>query len=103
MNAVQKDMQLKDFNNYIQQNFGMDVKQSKINVNKLPENNDELQLHMQLSYKQNIEIAEEQAINVLMKGNQYEQISKRFYYDLAVLGIGAVKTSFNTSEGVVID
>jgi hypothetical protein len=28
---------------------------------------------------------------------------KRFYYDLTVLGIGAVKTSFNTSEGVVID
>ena len=103
MNAIQKDMQLKDFNNYIQQNFGMDVKQSKLNINKLPENNDELQLHMQLSYKQNIEIAEEQAINVLMRGNQYEQISKRFYYDLAVLGIGAVKTSFNTSEGVVID
>ena len=27
----------------------------------------------------------------------------RFYYDLTVLGIGAVKTSFNTSEGVVVD
>ncbi len=30
-------------------------------------------------------------------------IKKRFYYDLTVLGIGAAKTSFNTSEGVVID
>ena len=28
---------------------------------------------------------------------------KQFYYDLTVLGIGAVKTSFNTSEGVVVD
>jgi hypothetical protein len=38
-----------------------------------------------------------------MKGNQYDLIKRRFYHDLAVLGIGAVKTSFNTSEGVVID
>ena len=35
--------------------------------------------------------------------SHYELIKKRFYYDLTVLGIGAVKTSFNTSEGVVID
>ena len=58
---------------------------------------------MQLNYKQAVEIAEEQAINVLMEGNNYELIKKRFYYDLAVLGIGAVKTDFNTSEGVTID
>jgi hypothetical protein len=38
-----------------------------------------------------------------MEGSKYELIKKRFYYDLTVLGIGCVKTSFNTSEGVVID
>ena len=58
---------------------------------------------MQLTYKQAVEIAEEQALNVLFEGNKYELIKKQFYYDLTVLGIGAVKTSFNTSEGVVID
>ena len=103
MANIQKDMQLKDFNKYIMDNLGIDTKQTDMPITKLPENNEELSLHMQLSYKQNIEIAEEQALNVLMKGNQYEQISKRFYYDLTVLGIGAVKTTFNTSEGVVID
>ena len=46
---------------------------------------------MQLSYKQAVELAEEQAINTLMEGNRYELIKKRFYYDLTVLGIGAVK------------
>ena len=30
------------------------------------------------------------------------KFKKRFYYDLTVLGIGAVKTSFNTHEGVTI-
>ena len=57
---------------------------------------------MQLTYKQSVEIAEEQALNVLMEGNKYELTKKRFYYDLTVLGIGAVKTDFNTSEGVKI-
>ena len=40
---------------------------------------------------------------MLFEGNKYELIKKQFYYDLTVLGIGAVKTSFNTSEGVTID
>jgi uncharacterized cupredoxin-like copper-binding protein len=38
-----------------------------------------------------------------MEGNNYELIKKRFYYDLTVLGIGAVKTGYNTSQGVTID
>jgi hypothetical protein len=58
---------------------------------------------MSLTYKQAVELAEEQAINVLLEGNDYELIKKRFYYDITTIGIGAVKTSFNTSEGVTID
>ena len=58
---------------------------------------------MSLTYKQAVELAEEQALGVLLEGNDYELTKKRFYYDLTVLGIGAVKTSFNTSEGVVVD
>jgi len=69
----------------------------------LPDSEEELALHMQLSYKQAVEIAEEQAINTLLDGNKFELIKKRFYYDLTVLGIGATKTGFNTSEGVTID
>ena len=69
----------------------------------VPENKEELELHMQLTYKQAVEIAEEQALNVLLRGNKYELIRKRFFMDLTVIGIGAVKTSFNTSEGVTID
>jgi hypothetical protein len=103
MQNLQKDMKLKEFNNFIQQNFGLNVAESPVMYENLPESSEELELHMQLTYKQNIEIAEEQALNVLMKGNQYDLIKKRFYQDLTILGIGAVKTSFNTSEGVTID
>jgi hypothetical protein len=101
MDSILKDMRLKEFNAAVQRELNLNVRDSQIE--ELPQSNEELELHMQLTYKQSIEIAEEQAINTLMEGSRYELIKKQFYYDLTVLGIGAVKTSFNTSEGVVID
>jgi hypothetical protein len=101
MEAILADMQMSDFHNEARSQLGLNLRNSSIP--ELPGSTDELQLHMQLSYKQSVEVAEEQAINTLMNGSNYELIKKRFYYDLTVLGIGAVKTSFNTSEGVVID
>ena len=58
---------------------------------------------MQLGYKQAVEIAEEQAINVLLEGNRYELTRKKVNYDLTVLGIGCVKNTFNKSEGVKVE
>jgi len=101
MESILKDMRLKDFNKAVKEQLNLNVRESQ--VEELPETNEELELHMQLTYKQSAEIAEEQAINVLLEGSKYELIKKQFYYDLTVLGIGAVKTSFNTSEGVVVD
>jgi len=101
MESILKDMRLKEFNDAVKQQLQLDVRESAIQ--ELPESNEELELHMQLTYKQSIEIAEEQAINTLLEGSKYELTKKRFYYDLTVLGIGAVKTSFNTSEGAVVD
>jgi len=101
MESIIKDMQAQQFNEAALQFFNIDLYEN--NKEDLPESKEELELHMQLSYKQSIELAEEQALKVLMEGSNYELIKKRFYYDLTVLGIGAVKTSFNTSEGVVID
>ena len=100
MESLMRDMELQQFDAVTAQ-FGVDTK--KTNVEELPKNNDELLLHMQLTYKQEVELAEEQALKVLFEGNKYELIKKQFYYDLTVLGIGAVKTSFTTSEGVTID
>ena len=98
MEDILKDMRLKEFNSAVQNEMNLDVRKS--NIEELPESNEELELHMQLSYKQSVEIAEEQAINTLLDGNKYDLVKKQFYYDLTVLGIGAAKTSFNTSEGV---
>jgi hypothetical protein len=101
MESLLTDMRTQEFNDYVGEAFGVDLYENEKDT--LPESQEELDLHMQLSYKQAVEIAEEQAINTLLDGNNYELIKKRFYYDLTVLGIGAVKSSFNTSEGVTID
>jgi len=101
MKSIMGDMQTKELNDYVNEAFGVDLYEN--DKETLPETEEELKLHMQLTYKQSVELAEEQAINTLLEGNQYELTKKRFYYDLTVLGIGAVKTSFNTSEGVVVD
>ena len=101
MQNIEKDMKLKEFEKFAKDKFGISTKAS--GIKELPQTPEELSLHMQLDYKQSIELAEEQAINLLMRGNRYDETKRRFYQDLTILGIGAAKTTFNTSEGVVID
>ena len=101
METILKDMRLKEFNAAVEEELRLNVRKSQIE--ELPDSEEELELHMQLGYKQSVEMAEEQAINTLLEGSRYELIKKQFYYDLTVLGIGAVKTSYNTSEGAVVD
>ena len=101
MNSLIRDMQTKELNEFAQQNFGINMFENKPEM--LPESQEELELHMQLSYKQGVELAEEQAINTLLTGNHYDLTKKRITYDLTVLGIGAVKNSFTKSEGVKVD
>ena len=103
MEAILSDMEMREFNEEVESRFNVDMKESSIANEDLPESSEELGIHMQLNYKQAVELAEEQALSVLFEGNKYELTKKRFYQDLTVLGIGAVKTAFNTSEGVVVD
>ena len=70
---------------------------------QLPENRQELDMYLQLNYKQAIEIAEEEAISNILDYNKYEEIKKRLAYDLTVLGISCVKTNFNLANGITVD
>ena len=76
MESILGDMRSRELNDYVLENFGIDLYENKIE--KLPDTEEELGLHMQLNYKQAVEIAEEQAINVLLKGNKYD-LTKRDY------------------------
>ena len=85
------------------QKTGTNISKSNIPAEDLPATQEELELRMQLSYKQSIEVAEEEAINTVLKTNKYDLTRKRLNYDLTTIGIAATKTSFNKSEGIVVD
>ena len=64
------------------------------NENKIPESNEELEIHMQLNYKQSMEIAQEEVLSNVLAFNKYDLINKRTVEDIVTIGIGAVKTTF---------
>ena len=101
MESILADMKTKELNAFTEEAFGMSI--STTPPEQLPDSEEELQLHMQLNYKQAVELAEEQAINTILEGNRYELIKKRVNYDLTVLGIGAVKNTFTKSEGIKVE
>jgi hypothetical protein len=79
---------------------GIDFSASPLKKEELPANKEELELHLQLSYKQSIEVAEEEVINNILALNKWDLTRKRINYDLATIGIACSKTSFNLSEGI---
>jgi len=101
MESLLRDMRSREFNDLAKQQFNMNLYEN--NPVTLPESEEELKLHMQLNYKQAVELAEEQAINVLMEGSNYDLIRKRCLYDLTTIGISASKTTFNFSDGAKVE
>jgi hypothetical protein len=98
-----KDMYAKDMLAEAQSKLGANFQSSTVPLNKLPESNEELELHMQLSYKQSVEIAEEEAITNTLAKNKWQLTKRRINHDLVVCGIAATKTSFNKANGIVVD
>jgi len=100
--AVLKDMYSQQQIAMAKQKLGLDIS-SAPSVQQMPQTPEELELHMQLTYKQNAEIANEEAINNVLAFNKYKLTNKRIVDDLVTLGIGAIKTGFNTAEGITVD
>jgi len=101
INDVLNDMYAYDIKDKIKKSLGVDTFNTP--QDKVPGSEEELQLHIQLNYKQNIEIAAEEAIDNVFDHNKYDQIQNRLAYDLVTIGIAAHKNSFNTAEGIKIE
>ena len=101
MESVLRDMYTKELNQFVEKEFGVNMFENSPDT--LPDTKEELEVHMQMGYKQAVEMANEQAINTLLNGNNYELTKKRFYYDLTTIGIGAIKNRFTLSEGVKVE
>ena len=100
--ALLQDILTKDLLEEYKNKLGIDFFNTS-NPADLPASQEELDLYMQMNYKQQIEIAEEEVINNVLQKNKYDETKKRLAYDLAVIGIGACKTQFNKTEGIKVD
>jgi hypothetical protein len=69
---------------------------------EMPQNKQELDLHMEF-YKDEIEIAEEKAIDNVLNLNNYDLIKRRTDEDQVVLGLSAIKHSFDTHNGIRVE
>ena len=101
MESMLRDIQAQAFNEQAKMQLNMDLYENP--AEERVDTKEELELHMQLNYKQAVEMANEQAINVLLDGNRFDLTRRRLIYDLTVLGIACVKTNFNWSEGATVE
>lgn len=97
---VEGQMVAKDLLLTIKENTGVDP--FTVNPDELPSTDDELSLYMNLNYKPAIEIAEEEAINTILDENKYDDLRKRYDYDLTTIGIAIAKHEFLPGAGVKI-
>ena len=82
---MQSRQEIETLNQLTGQNFF-----SNKQIKELPATEQELELYMQLDYKQSIEIAEEELIENVLSYNKYDEIKKRLAYDLTVLGLSLI-------------
>lgn len=99
---IVRDMNAKEYLMRVKNELGQDLFNTN-DPSSIPESEEELELHLQLSYKQSVEIAEEELINQILDRNKYELINRRLNYDLTILGIACAKTSWNKANGIVLE
>ena len=95
------DIEAKDYLEKAQNLLGVKAfSQDPLNA---PQDKEELAVHLQMDFKQSVEVAEEEVISQILDKNKYDLVRQRINYDLTVLGIGCVKTMWNKAEGVTVD
>jgi len=100
MESMLRDLRAREYNDIAEQGFGVNLYEN--DKETLPDTEEELALHMQLNYKQAVEIAEEQAIKVLFENCNYDLTKRRVIQDLVEIGIGATKTTFDFADGASV-
>ena len=98
---IEKEMVSREFISLTKEQFGIDV--SNMDPDKLPTDDEELSLYMQLKYKPGVEIAEEVAIDTIFKMSDYPELKKLYDYDVTTIGVGVMKHEFLVNDGVNIE
>jgi hypothetical protein len=99
---VETDMLSKDLIVKAKEELGVDI--ASMPLDKLPETSEELELHMQLEYKQSIEMSEELAIETVFQENRFNDTTqKQCLKDLIICGVSWAKNRFVKDRGIVLE
>lgn len=96
---IKDDMNSKDIIDLAKQKFGVDI--GSMPTDKLPETDDELNLHIQMEWKPSCELSAQIGIKaVMMENNRELTIERQGYRDLAVDGAFCEMNRFSISKGI---
>ena len=92
-------MKFKDFIDEVKETTGQDISEGL----EIPDSMDELEMILEMSFKQAVEIAAELAVELTFDQNDYPiEIRRKVCEDLVVIGMGATKTYFDPYEGIKV-
>jgi hypothetical protein len=99
---IENDRLSKDIIVKAKETFGVDI--GTMPVDQLPETDEELNLHMDLEYKQSIEISQELAIEEVLAANRYnDKIDRLNKKGLTIDGVAWVKHRFVPNKGILVE
>jgi len=82
--------------------FGMDI--ASMPIDQLPQNEDELNLHIEMEYKPSNCLSEVALIAMVLEENMHKlTIEKQIVTDLVVCGIGWEKNRFHPGKGIILE
>jgi hypothetical protein len=97
---VEGQMAAKDVLSIVQDKTGFNP--FTMNPEDLPENDEQLSLHMQLHFKPSIEIAEEVSLTTVLNENDFLELRKELDYDQVVLGVSFACHEFQKGAGIKV-
>lgn len=101
-NQIKKEMNTKDFTEAVKSNLDIDI--STIPTDKLPETDDELNLHLQMEYKPSCELSAQMAIQSVMDENLFDlTIERQITRDAIVDGLMCIENRFHPAKGITLE
>jgi len=100
-NELRADMMAYEPLKIIKDNTGVNAFNFEESV--IPKSDEELDLYMNLRYKQGVEVAQETALKTILEINDYEEIKRRIDEDNVVLGLSVLKHDFDIHDGVKVE
>lgn len=95
--TLETEMLSKNFTEGFSKDLGMDLS-SKTNA---PDTEEELELHMQLNYQQDKEIASEICVNKILELNYWKETFNNILQDIVTFKVGASRNEIDQDKGIV--